>query len=90
MGGAVRLCKAPSCVVCSAGAGVWSIRIGGDIWRLCGLLGAFLASGPGFGELVRGAPGARRSGRERLYILILHRLLIYTYTHSIYNILNII
>lgn len=54
MGGAVRLCKAPSCVVCSAGAAVWSIRIGGDIWRLCGLLGAFLASGSGFGDLVRG------------------------------------
>lgn len=50
-----------------------------------------------FSRLVRdlvslraGAPGARRSERGRLYILILHRLLIYTYTHSIYNILDII
>ena len=76
--------------MCSAGAGVWSIRTGGNIWRLCGLLGAFLASGSGFGELVRGASGARRSERGRLYILMLHRLLIYTYIHSIYNILDII
>ena len=55
-----------------------------------GLLGAFLASGSGFGDCVRGASGARRSERGRLYIIIIHRLLIYTYTHSIYNSLDII
>lgn len=76
------MCKAPSCVW--LGLGLRHIENRARYMALVtGLLGAFLASGSGFGERVRGAPGARRSGLWAVYSNITWVINIYLYTQYI-------